>query len=98
MTWQQTEQTMHIDHREPVRRTGLIEWTLFGLALLIIGGYVGQLLYSDYQRIDAEERQRLAAAADVVEQNLARQLFAVDRSLAGFIERLSRQAQSSVAQ
>ncbi len=79
---------IHKHDREPVRRTGLIEWALFGLALLIIGGYVGQFLYSDYQRIAAEERHRLAAAADVVEQNLARQLRAVDRSLATFIEDL----------
>lgn len=75
---------------EPIHahRSSLIEWTLFGLALLVFGGYVEQFLYSDHQRIGAEERQRLAAAADVVEQNLARQLYAVDPLLAAFIEDL----------
>ena len=78
------------DPGEPVRsrHSGLFEWALFGLGLLLLGGYVGQFLHSDHRRIDAEERQRLAAAAEVVEQNLARQLFAVDRSLAAFIEDL----------
>ena len=54
----------------------------FGSALLILGGYIGWLLYADYKRIDADESARLSAQANGVDQNLARQLLAVDHSLA----------------
>ena len=50
--------------------------------MLLLGGYIGMALYSDYKRIDAEETARLLTQATVVEQNLGRQLVAVDRSLA----------------
>jgi signal transduction histidine kinase len=64
------------------RRRFLLEWLVFALSTLVLGVYVGSMLYAGYQRIDTEERGRLIAQAVVVEQNIERQMVAVDRSLA----------------
>ena len=66
----------------------LIEWAVLGLILLVLGGYIGHFLYSDYTRIDLEERKRLLGIAEVVDQNLSRQLVSVDRSLSSVIKDL----------
>ena len=59
-----------------------MEWLIFGSATLLLGGYIGLNLYSNYMRVDSEETARLLTQATVVEENLGLQLLAVDRSLA----------------
>src|SRR5208283_6127706 len=63
------------------RQFGL-QWLFLGLAMLILGAYIGRVIYVDYQHSDAGERDRLLAQANVVDQYLGRQLLAADRSLA----------------
>ena len=58
-----------------------LEWLLYVLVVLVLGGYIGWMLYDEYSRIDAGERSRLTTQAEVVAKNLGRQLLAVDNSL-----------------
>ena len=71
-----------------LQRRFFLEWLFFAAAMLMLGGYIGEVLYADYKRIDAEERQRLLAQAHVVDKNLGRELTAVDRSLASIRDEL----------
>ena len=65
-----------------------LEWIGLGLAALILGGYLGWVLYTDHQHIGAEERARLLGQSVVLEQNLGGQLLAVARSLTSVREDL----------
>ena len=69
--------------REPHRldRHFRFQWLLFAIAALILGAYIGEVIYSDHERIDAEEQARLLAQANVVDQNMGRQLVAADHVL-----------------
>ena len=58
-----------------------LEWLLYALVALVLGGYTGWTLYDEYSRIDASERSRLRTQSEVVAKNLGRQLLAVDNSL-----------------
>jgi hypothetical protein len=71
-----------------LQRRFFLEWLFFGAAMLMLGGYIGQVLYADHKRIGAEERQHLLAQAEIVDQNLGRELTAVDRSLASIRDEL----------
>ncbi|MEK7737702.1 MAG: PAS domain S-box protein, partial [Pseudomonadota bacterium] len=63
----------------------LIEWLFLGMILLALGGFVAYSLIKEYHHIDLQERQRLLAQARVVDENLGRQLHAVNLSLASVI-------------
>lgn len=67
-----------------------IEWLLLIGGLLLLGGLLAFSLYGDYRDIDARERERLGAQARIVHDNLARQLDAVNRVLAGIRDDLPR--------
>ena len=57
------------------------EWLFLVFAATLLGAYVGQTLYADYRRIGSEETARLENLAKVIDQNLSRQLVAVDEAI-----------------
>jgi PAS domain S-box-containing protein len=57
------------------------EWRLLGLALLLLGTALGYSLVVSYRYIDQTERERLQGQASVIEDNLGRQIEAVDQAL-----------------
>jgi diguanylate cyclase (GGDEF)-like protein/PAS domain S-box-containing protein len=54
---------------------------MLGAAALILGSIIGWNVYSEHTRIDAEERAQLLTQANVLEQNLGRQLLATNLAL-----------------
>ncbi|MBI3523162.1 MAG: diguanylate cyclase [Betaproteobacteria bacterium] len=70
--------TSVISHR--LRRL-LAEWLFLGMALLALGGFIAYSLYQTHRRIGADEAQQLTAQAKVVDDNLGRQLNAVNLAL-----------------
>lgn len=58
-----------------------MQWLLLGSALLILVGFVAQDIYFEHQRIASRERTQLLTQAKVVDQNMARQLDAINRAL-----------------
>ncbi|MDP1526185.1 MAG: response regulator [Rhodocyclaceae bacterium] len=70
----------------------LIEWALLVSALLLLAGSIGWSLYDEHQGIDQRERERLAAQAKVVHDNLSRQLGAINRALLSVREGLPQWA------
>jgi len=66
----------------------LAEWLFLGMALLVLGGFIAYSLYQDYRRIGIQEGQRLAAQANVVDENLGRQLSAVNLALVSILGEL----------
>lgn len=59
----------------------LAQWLLLGCGLLILGGFVAWNLYAAYSTADVLERERLTAQARVIDQNLTRQLVAMNLAL-----------------
>ncbi len=57
------------------------ERLFLGVALSILGGYVGLHLYSGHSLIEDRERERLQNQARLIDQNLERQLAAVNNAL-----------------
>src|SRR5476649_689158 len=57
------------------------QWLILGAAALILGSIIGWNVYSEHTRIDAEERARMLTQANVLEQNLRRQLLATNLAL-----------------
>jgi len=71
-------------------KVDLAEQVLFSLGLLAFGGLMGANLYLGRLRLEAGERQRLAGQAKVIDDNLGRQLAAVDHALASLQNDLPR--------
>jgi len=67
----------------PPSRSFAMQWLLHGLAMLALGGVIGSQLYIEYGRADAMERERLSNQAQMIGQNLTRQLEAVHQALMG---------------
>ena len=65
------------------------EGAMLALGLLLLGGFMGWHLYSDHQQIGIRERQRLADLAKVIDDNLGRQLDAVNNALASLQDDLA---------
>jgi PAS domain S-box-containing protein len=63
------------------QKAELIERVLLAFVLLILGSYMGWDLYSDRINIESRERERLETQARVVDENLGRQLVAIDNAL-----------------
>ena len=59
----------------------LAQWLILALALLVIGGIIGLGLYNEHRAIDAMERQRLGVEARIIDENLSRQLHAINLAL-----------------
>ncbi len=53
--------------------------------MLILGGVIVYNQYQDYQRISVQERERLAAMADIVGKNVAPQLVLADRIITNIL-------------
>lgn len=58
--------------------------------LLALGALLGYHLYVEYDHVDAFERERLSAQARVVDENMARKLDAINRTLVGIRSDLPR--------
>lgn len=59
----------------------IAQWLMLGAALSVMGVLLAQDIYREHERIEAQERQQLAQQAHVIEQNLVRQLDAINRVL-----------------
>ncbi|MDD5028697.1 MAG: cache domain-containing protein, partial [Rhodoferax sp.] len=57
------------------------QWLLLAAALLILGGFIGSNLYTQYISIDVQERARLTTQTRVVDKNLELQLTATNHAL-----------------
>lgn len=64
-------------------RSFLVQWQILGFALLALGGVIAYNLYREHGRIGMVERGQLSTQAKVVEQNMERQLDAINQALAG---------------
>ncbi len=72
----------------PRSRRSLAEW-LFLLAILAaFAGYIAYSHYQDYRRIEAEQQERMASQAEVVEKNLVPQLVSANKVLESIREDL----------
>jgi diguanylate cyclase (GGDEF)-like protein/PAS domain S-box-containing protein len=63
------------------RQLFIAEWLFVFFALLTLGSYLAYSEYEDHQRIERDERARLAQQATVVEHNLVPQLEAANQAL-----------------
>ncbi len=64
------------------------QWLLLLTALLILGGVIAFNQFQDYQRIDAQERERLSALVDVAGKNIVPQIVLADRIISNVINAL----------
>gem|GEM_PF-840426 len=58
------------------------QWRILGIALLIFGGVLAVDLYHEHGRIELREREQLSNQARIVEENMGRQLNAINLALA----------------
>jgi diguanylate cyclase (GGDEF)-like protein len=61
------------------------QWVILCIALLTLGGFIGYIQFQSYQRIDAQERERLAIQAELVEKNVTPQLLLANRVIEGIV-------------
>ena len=80
---------VHACRMTAAARLHRLEWLLFASALLLPGLALGYLLRASYREIDTIERDRLQVQARVIENNLGRQVEAVDQALLVFENALS---------
>jgi diguanylate cyclase (GGDEF)-like protein/PAS domain S-box-containing protein len=59
----------------------LTEWLVLVVVLLGFGAYIAYSQYIDHVRLDAQESERLASQATVIERNLVPQLASVSKAL-----------------
>jgi len=64
------------------------QWLFLGVSLLILGGFIAINLFEDHQRIDIQERERLAALADTVAKNIAPQVVLADHIITNIMNAL----------
>lgn len=64
------------------------QWLVLSLLLFGLGGCVVYVVQTDYERIDARERERLSHQCVVVSLNLKRQFGAVNAALSGILTEL----------
>ncbi len=57
------------------------QWLILTAALLVLGSIIGWNIYSEHGAIDARERERLFVQAKVIDENLGRQLTAMNSAL-----------------
>lgn len=62
-------------------RSFFAQWLILGISLSVMAAFLAWDIYRERGRIEALERKQLAQQANVVEQNLVRQLDAIDRVL-----------------
>ena len=67
--------------RRSLKASSFSQWLFLGLALAILGGVLSWSLYSEYHAIDANQRERLAHQAKVIDENLSYQLIATNLAL-----------------
>ncbi len=79
----------------PPRRDCARLWLLFGLLFLALGLFMAYDLQREYRGLTLQEEERLRAQARIVDNNLGRQLVAVNRALLNVIEALPVWRQSS---
>ncbi|MDD5761361.1 MAG: PAS domain S-box protein [bacterium] len=61
----------------------LVQWLIFGMVALILGGSIGYSITRDYNNIETVERDRLATQSKVIDANLGNQLNAAYLALVG---------------
>ncbi len=66
-------------------RLYLTQWLMLGILLLVFGGLLAYSLAQEHQRIEAKERERLANHAQILEKNLAPQIFSAKRAIEGIL-------------
>lgn len=80
---------MKIQPQNPLRPGYIVIQRLaLALALLVVGGIITYSLYQEHERIEQRERERLLAQTRVIDENLARQLDVVYRTLEGIRKEL----------
>ncbi len=66
----------------------LNQWMLLWLTLVALGGFVAYIQFRDYQRIVAQESDRLKIQAEIVEKNVVPQLLLANRVIDGILKDL----------
>jgi diguanylate cyclase (GGDEF)-like protein/PAS domain S-box-containing protein len=66
------------------------QWLIFGIAVALLGGLLVRDIQHERAETEALERERLSVRARVADENMARQLEAINRMLAGFRNELGR--------
>ena len=74
--------------RRAASRQVFVQWAIYGLALGILGAFIAMSLVQEHQRIDAEERDRLANQTAVIEKNLKPQLLLANRVIEDILKNL----------
>jgi diguanylate cyclase (GGDEF)-like protein/PAS domain S-box-containing protein len=70
------------------RRRFFTEWLFLLATLITFGGYIAYAQNQDYRRIEAEQRERMASQAEIIEKNLVPQLVAANKALVSVREDL----------
>ncbi len=73
--------TTHTAPRPPSQKQFLQEWLLLLSGLLLLGGFIGWSLWTERQEMTEREGQRLQSQAQIIHDNLGRQLEAIDATL-----------------
>ncbi len=64
------------------------QWAILCIALLTLGGVVASTLFHEHQQIRAQESERLAIQAEIIEKNLVPQLRLANRIIEGILRNL----------
>jgi len=64
------------------------QWAILIVVLATLGGVICYFQYQEYQRIDAQEREKLATQAEIIEKNLTPQLLLANRVIESIIKDL----------
>lgn len=67
----------------PTKNQFIKEWLFIVVSLLLLGGFIGWLLWNERNDIATREHDRLSTQARVVHQNMERQLEAINLALLG---------------
>ena len=71
----------HTTPLPPSKKQFLKEWLFLLLGLLLLGGYVAWVTWDEHQSIAQREQQRLQSQAQIVHDNLGRQLETINKFL-----------------
>ena len=71
----------HTDTISKTQSSLKYQWLLFVLVAALIGANLAWDAYEDYRRIDTNERERMQSQVNIIDLNLERQLYSIDRSL-----------------
>jgi diguanylate cyclase (GGDEF)-like protein len=78
---------MTAPHRA-TNRQFFVQWAIYCLALVTLGGFIAISLVREHRRIDSEERDLLAIQTAVVEKNLKPQLLLANRVIEDILKNL----------